>query len=144
MCLNGFMNGCKFMCSPVIDQGTALFAQRFMGGECIVPEAHAARIVKVLDSARDVSERKIIEGVYGIDMSACKVIITELKIPIDAASFTPQPDWVFPVAPGKSAWIGFLIDDNDEPGSDIQHFMFWPATYGTFQPKEDSALAIFD
>ena len=107
-------------------------------------EDHAPRIVKVLDSARDVSERKIIEGVYGIDMSACKVIVTELKIPIDAASFTPKPDWVFPVAPGKSTWIGFLIDDNDEPGSDVQHYMFWPATYGTFQPKEDSALAIFD
>ena len=31
MCLNGFMDGCKFMCSPVTDLGTAVFAQRFMG-----------------------------------------------------------------------------------------------------------------
>ena len=45
---------------------------------------------------------------------------------------------------GKTFWLGFMIDDNDEPGADVQHYLFWPATYGTFQPKEDSAVGVLE
>jgi hypothetical protein len=38
-------------------------------------------------------------------------------------------------------WLGFLIDDNDQPGTDVQYFLLWPATYGTFSEKESGAIA---
>lgn len=46
-------------------------------------------------------------------------------------------------APGNAFWLGFMIDDKPGPGSDIQNLMVWPATYGTFNPMDDGALAVF-
>jgi hypothetical protein len=144
MCLNGFMDGVKIMVSPTTDKGIAMVAQKFLAKTDLISEQHAPRSVKVLDNAKDVPEREMIEGVYGIDMSACKVIVTEFKLPIDKESFATNPAAVFPTTPGSSFWLGFMIDDNDEPGADIQHYMFWPATYSTFQPKEDGAQAVLE
>jgi hypothetical protein len=37
-----------------------------------------------------------------------------------------------------------MIDDNDVPGTDVQDVLVWPSSYGTFQPKEDGAIAVFE
>ena len=37
-----------------------------------------------------------------------------------------------------------MIDDNDVPGTDVQKLIVWPASYGTFSPKETGALATFE
>ena len=35
-------------------------------------------------------------------------------------------------------------NDNDTPGTDIQHFIAWPATFGVFNPPESGARAVFE
>ena len=49
-----------------------------------------------------------------------------------------------PRASGSGMWIGFMIDDNDVPGSDNQKMLVWPATYNTFGVKERGAYAVFE
>jgi hypothetical protein len=41
-------------------------------------------------------------------------------------------------------WIGFMLDDNDTPGSDVQDLLVYPATYSTFALKELGCLATFE
>jgi hypothetical protein len=98
-------------------------------------------MVKVLDNARDVEERQLIESIYGEDMSDCKVIVYEFKLPINKETYKGGEDRLFSLEPGKSFWLGFMIDDNNQPGADIQNFLLWPVTYGTFSPKEVGAIA---
>jgi hypothetical protein len=79
-----------------------------------------------------------------VDLSACKVIVTEFKLPIDKVTYRGSEASVFPVRSGASFSLGFLICDNDVPGTDVQDLLVWPASYGTFQPKEDGALGVFE
>ncbi len=146
MCINGFGQGFKFDVTRTTDHGDILYRERFFETKLaqLLPADHAPRVIKVLDDARDVPERKLIESVYGEDLSDCKVTISEFKLPIDEETYAGSTKSLFPVAPGKSFWLGFMIDDNDEPGTDVQRLMVWPATYGTFSPAEDGALATFD
>ena len=142
MALNGFIEGFKFNITKTTDEGDIIQRQSWYGTpETRLPAADAPRIVKVLDNARDVEERKMIESIYGEDMSDCKVIIYEFKLPINKTTYAHGEDRIFPLAPGKTFWIGFMIDDNDQPGSDVQNLLVWPVTYGTFSPKEVGAIA---
>jgi hypothetical protein len=86
----------------------------------------------------------LIESIYGEDMSACKVIVSEFKLPIDKTTYEAAEESIFPVRSGSGFWIGFMIDDNDVPGSDVQKMLVWPATYNTFGVKEDGAYAVFE
>jgi hypothetical protein len=144
--LNGFADGFQWSVSNFTDAGPAMVRRRFFFGklEDRTPAKHAPRVVKVLDNARAVSERSLIETAYGVDLSDCKVIVTEFKLPIDKVSYKGSEQSLFAVRPGASFWLGFMIDDNDVPGADVQDFMVWPASYGTFGPKEDGALAVFE
>ena len=36
------------------------------------------------------------------------------------------------------------IDDNDVPGTDLQRTEVWPASFGTFSPKEDGAWVVLE
>jgi hypothetical protein len=45
---------------------------------------------------------------------------------------------------GETVWVGMMINDNDVPGSDETDRITFPATYGTFSPKEAGALATFE
>ena len=45
---------------------------------------------------------------------------------------------------GASSGLGFLINDNDDPGTDVQNYLVWPATYGNFNPVEDAAIAVLE
>jgi len=87
----------------------------------------------------------LIENIYGEDLSGCQVIVYEAKLPITAeGAYKGDPNAVFGLEPGKRFWIGVMIDDNDDPGTDQQNFLLWPATYGTFNPKEDGAIAVVE
>jgi hypothetical protein len=50
----------------------------------------------------------------------------------------------FELKPGQEFWLGFLINDNDQPGTDVQYFLYWPVTYGTFSAKDTGAIAVFE
>ncbi len=145
MCINGFGAGFKFDITRTTDKGDIIIRQRFFGGklDSLLAADHAPRVIQVLDDATAVPERELIESIYGEDLSRCKVIVTEFKLPIDDVTYAGAKDAKFAVAPGKTFWLGFMIDDNDEPGSDVQRLMVWPATYGTFNPPEDGAVATF-
>ncbi len=144
MCLNGFGPGFKFDISKTTDAGDMIIRQRFFYGklERLLAADHAPRVIKILDSAADVSERAMIESVYGVDLAKDKVIVTEFKLPMDAVTYEGAEKDAPPMTPGSSFWLGFMIDDNNQPGADLQNLMVWPATYGTFNPPEDGAKAV--
>jgi hypothetical protein len=149
ICLNGFMPGFKFDVSMLTDTGPTVWRNRFYYANLglALPESHAPRVIKVLDNARAVEERKLIEDVYGVDLSANRVIVTEFKLPIDATTYRDSPDALKAITPWRSGmefWLGFLINDNDEPGTDQQNYLVWPATYGNFNPVEDGARAVLE
>ena len=98
-------------------------------------------VVKVVDNTEEVSERQLIESIFGVNMRDCKVHLYETGIPMDAKTYAGRPSAKFDLKSGQKFWLGFLIDDNDQPGTDVQYFLYWPATYGTFNPKETGAIA---
>lgn len=146
MNLNGFADGFKFDFTKTLDHGNLLIRQRFFfqNLEKIIPDDVAPLSITTLDNAKDVPERKLIESVYGVDMSDCKVIVSELKLPIDSRTYEGDPKALFPMQPGQTFRLGFMIDSNDHPGADGQNFIVWPATYGTFNPKEVMATAVLE
>ena len=149
MCLNGFLTGFKFDATVTTDVGPLLLRDRFFFAKLrlAIPADHAPRAVRVLDDARDVPERDLIEGVYGLDMSRSRVIVLEFKLPIDAGTYKDSPKElaeILPWGPGRQFWIGFLINDNDVPGTMAQHFLLWPPTYNNFVSKEEGARAVLE
>lgn len=147
MGLNSFMQGFKYNIAITTDHGPTVFRNRFVVGalDRIYSNEEVPRSIKVLDNAQAVAERQFIEAIYGVDLSQSKVIVTEFKLPLTAeVGLAGDPGTIPAVAPGKSFWIGFFINDNDMPGGDVQKFLAWPATYGTFNVKEAGALATFE
>ena len=144
MCINGFGPGFKFDISKTTDAGDMIIRERFYFTKLakLLPADHAPRVIKILDSAKDVSERAMIESVYGVDLSSDKVIVTEFRLPMDAKTYEGAEQDTPKMTPGSSFWLGFMIDDNNQPGADLQNIMVWPATYGTFNPAEDGARAV--
>jgi hypothetical protein len=104
--------------------------------------SHAPRVVKVLPSAEAVTERAALEQLYGTDLSKAKVVVTEFKLPIDKQTYAGSENDIVELGPGKSFWIGFFIDDNDLPYTDVQQLISWPATFGVFSAKEEGAVAV--
>ena len=95
-----------------------------------MPADLVPRSMKVLDDARDVPERELIEGVYGVDMSDCRVIVDRVQAADRRRDLQGLPQGVegaHPLGPGPEFWLGFLINDNDDPGTDVQDFLVWPA-----------------
>ncbi len=144
--INGFFDGFQWSVSNYTDAAPGMVRRRFFFGklEDRTPAEHAPRSVRVLDKAQSVDERKLIEAVYGVDMSDCKVIVTEFKLPIDKITYRGSEESLFSVRRGATFWLGLMLCDNDVPGTDVQDYLVWPSSYGTFQPKEDGALAVFE
>ncbi len=146
MAINGFGPGFKFDIARTSDAGDIIIRQRFAAGnlEKLLDKQKAPRCIVLRDSAADISERGLIEAIYGIDMSDCRVMITEFMLPMDADTYSGTEKDMVEVAPGKTFRLGFMVDDNHTYGADLQDFMVWPATYATFNPPEDGALAVFE
>ena len=71
----------------------------------------------------------------------------EFKLPIDAVTYKDSLAELKPLTPwgpGREFWLGFLINDNDEPGTDVQEYLVWPPTYNNFGPVSDGARAILE
>jgi hypothetical protein len=145
MAINSYMSGYKFNVTRTQEHGETIFRDRFgkAAADRVLDPKLAPRSIRVLDNAHDIEERKLIEGIYGTDLSNAKVIVTEWKLPLEYA-FATDPTSGPKGNSGESFWLGFTIDDNDVPGSDIQKLIFWPATYGTFEVKERGALATLE
>jgi hypothetical protein len=136
--------GFQYICYKDAEGKDHVWRNRFfMGGsQKTIDPQHAPRIVKVLPDAELVTERKLLEDLYGVDLSTSSVVVTEFKLPIDKVTFSGAEQDIFPLGPGKSFWIGFFIDDNDTPYTDVQRFIQWPTTFGMFNPPDDGARVI--
>lgn len=146
MMINGFFDGFQFSVSNFRDSGDSIWRRRFYFGNLakVLPSDHCPAKVTVYDSPQDIPERAMIEENYGVDLSKNKVLVMEYKLPIDDITYVGDTKALFPVASGKTVWIGFMIDDNDIPGTDGQRLMIWPANYSTFAGKEVSAFCTFE
>jgi len=63
----------------------------------------------------------------GVDLSVCKVPVTEFKLPLDRVTYRRAAESLFAVRPGASFWLGIQIGDNDVPGADIEDVL--PTSY---------------
>ncbi len=79
-----------------------------------------------------------------MDLSKSPGYIMEFKLPLDENTYKGDEKIVPTVAPGKWFWLGFMLNDNDTPGTDVQNFIAWPGTFGMFNPAESGARAIFE
>jgi hypothetical protein len=140
--VGGFMGGYKFAITRTTDKGEVIFREQFlMKKDLLLDPARAPRVVKVLENAREVEERKLLEDSYGVDLAECKVIVTEFMIPMGYAW-----DGKAPVAmkSGTGFWLGWFIDDNDVPGLDAQRAYPWPATFAAFGNADQGAWATLE
>ncbi len=95
-------------------------------------------------AGKDVPDRALLERITGEDLSACEVQVFTFRVTLDDALFLKRPEAKPEVASGKTMRIGLMVDDNDQHGTDLQHTLSWPATYGTFVSPEFSALGTFE
>jgi len=159
MMINGFVKpGFQFIAGKFGPGGTdAVWRRRFHGELSKLPPDVVPRVVRVLDNALAVPERKMIEDATGEDMSQAKVIVMEFKLPITkTGAFAGEGEGdLFPVEAGKGFWLGFNVNDNDTPAMNdndssgtgmggVQKSIGWPASFGTFRPKEDGVWAVFE
>jgi hypothetical protein len=149
MCLNGFLTGFKFDATVTTDGGPRILRNRFYFNKLawVMPSDHVPRSMKVLENAKDVPERELIESVYGVDLSRSPVMAIEFKLPIDAVTYKESEKElgdISPLKPGREFWIGILINDNDVPGTAVQNCLLWPSTYNNFVSKEEGARVILE
>jgi hypothetical protein len=140
--VGGFMGGYKFAITRTTDKGDVVFREQFlMKKDLLLDSVRAPRVIKVLENAKDVEERKLIEDSYGVDLSGSKVIVTEFMIPMSYAW-----DGKAPVAmkSGTGFWMGWYIDDNDTPGLDEQRAYPWPVTFAAFGNADQGAWATLE
>jgi hypothetical protein len=145
LCINSFLHGFKFNVTRTQEHGDTVFRDRFyvQNFNKVYTAEEVPRSIRVLDSAADVEERTLIESIYGVDLTKSKVIVTEFKLPM-AQAFAGDLKAGPSGKSGDKMWIGFMLDDNDAPGSDVQDLLVYPATYGTFALKERGCLATFE
>ena len=145
MAINGFMEGFKFNVSTTTDGGPTVFRNRFVvnGMNRVYTESEVPRSIRFLADSREIEERKFIEGLSGIDLAGSPAIVTEFRLPLTAdVALAGDPRQIEKVGPGSEFFIGFMINDNDIKGGDIQEWMVWPSTYGTFNLKTAGAKAV--
>ncbi|MGA2618114.1 MAG: right-handed parallel beta-helix repeat-containing protein [Thermoguttaceae bacterium] len=145
-CINGFLSGFGFSVAQTTDKGAMFLRNRFFFQkmDLDLDPAKAPRVIRKFDSARDIPERQYIESIYGVDLSQSPGYVIEFKLPLDESTYQGDEKIVPPVQSGKWFWLGFMLNDNDTPGTDVQNFIAWPATFNVFNPPEAGARAFFE
>ena len=139
-----FWSGWKYNVTRMADGSDMILRDRFFGESRQLSPEEAPRIIKILDNATDVPERRLIEAVTGADMRNCKVMIIEFKLGKEALAGLPA-DRAVVFEPGKTFLFGVMVNDNDLPGSDIMGAMVgWPVMYGAFSRDPDLATAVIE
>ena len=145
MAINGvWPNGMQYVAAKMADGKDVVWRNRFFSkvDQVYFPSSHAPCIVKVLDDAKGVPEREVLEHLYGEDLSKAKVIVTEFKIPMDKVTYAQAEADVPQLGPGKTFYVNFFVDDNDKAYNDVQQtVLIWPTGSSMFGAKEEVALA---
>ena len=137
LCVNGACAGFRFDVTQT--RGDPPFVRRQRLGadlSATLDARHAPCTIRVLDNATDVAERKVFEAVYGVDMSKCKVIVYEFKLPMDEVTYAGAVKDLVPLKPGATFWLGVAIDDADVPAADDAVQLVAPATCTCVLAKE--------
>ncbi|MCL2701421.1 MAG: right-handed parallel beta-helix repeat-containing protein [Phycisphaerae bacterium] len=143
MCINGFYSGWKYNVTRLNGEDV-VYRDRFMESRSdFLTTTQCPRKITLLDNARDVEERKMLEAARGLDMSGCKVMLIEFTLTPDAIRDMNGQQMEF--GGGKSFRVGFMINDGDVPGADLMNIITWPVMYGTFSFVEEGfATATFE
>ena len=145
MAINSCLKGLKFNFSLTSDAGPVIYADGGQPYKCnVLPPDHAPRVIKVLHNAESVTERQLLESIAGVDMRDCKVELFEARVPIDEKTYAGREDALWELKPGAEFRIGFIIDDNDQPGADTFRFIQWPLGFGYYMPAENGARAVLE
>jgi hypothetical protein len=141
--INTFWSGWKYNVTRLANKEDIVLRDRFMGAGKLLSAQDCQRAIRVLDSADDVPERRLLEAFSGADMSKCKVMAIEFRLGKEALADLPADRQVH-FASGKGFLFGITVNENDVPGSDSFAPIAWPATYGTFSRDNDLATATFE
>ena len=145
--INGFMEGFKFNVARTTDHGPTIFRNRFampQFDKLLSPDS-APRSITVHPDSQAIEERHLLETLYGIDLSTSPAIVTEFRLPLTAAvALDGDPSQIPSIKLGSQFYLGVMINDNDIVGGDVQKYLVWPATYGTFGVKTQGALATLE
>jgi len=137
MSLNSFLAGFKLNVTRTREHGETVLRERFALPKFtrVFSPEEMPRSIKVQQNAKDLPERKFIEDLYGVDLASAKAVITEFRVPLKLL-FEDDPQAQVTGISGDAIWLGFMVNDNDMPGSDTQDLIVYPATYNTFATKE--------
>jgi len=145
-CINGFLGGFGFSLAQTVDKGQFFLRNRFFFQkmDLELDPAKAPRVIKKFENAKDIPERQYIESIYGVALAQSSGYVVEFKLPLDENTYKGDEKIIPQVESGKWFWLGFMLNDNDTPGTDVQNFIAWPGTFGMFNPPEAGAKAIFE
>jgi len=139
-----YWSGWKYNVTRLVDKGDVILRDRFFGESRLLTPEEAPRKLTLLDSATDVPERRLLEAATGVDLSQSKVLVIEFTLGKAALADLPA-DRMVNFEPGKTFLLGVMVNDNDQPGSDIMGAMSgWPTLYGAFSRDADMATAIME
>jgi hypothetical protein len=145
-CINGFLPGFGFSIAKTLDKGTFFFRNRFFfqNMNLYLDADHAPRLITLIPAGTDIPERAYLESIYGIDLSKTPAYMYEFRLPLDETTYQGDVKIIPEVQSGKGFWFGFMLNDNDDPGTDIQYGVVWPGTFGMFAQPEAGARAVFE
>ena len=148
MTFNGFLGGFAFNGATLADGTQYLFRNRFFDKNMnlVLDPELAPRKFVILDNAKDVTERKYIESIYGEDLSECYVRLYEFALPINEKTYAGDLKALerMKLQSGMKFWIGFMLNDVDTIGVDEQPLAVWPSTYGMFATEDKGATAVLE
>ena len=138
-----FWSGWKYNVTRLDWKNDIILRDRFFGESRLLTPEEAPRVIKVLDNAADVPERKLLEAATGADMSKCKVMVIEMKLGQPALAGLPA-DRAVSFQSGKTFLLGICINDNDVVGGDLFAPIGWPTGYGAFSRDDGLATAVME
>jgi len=142
MCINVFYNGWKYNVTRMNGEDVVYRDRFFESRSGFLTAEQSPRKITLLDNAKDVEERKMLEAARGVDMSGCKVMVIEFTLTPEAIADMNGAKMEF--GSGKSFLVGFMVNDGDIPGADLMNIITWPVMYGTFSREEGFATATFE
>jgi len=138
-----FWSGWKYNVTRLDWKNDIILRDRFFGESRLLTPEEAPRVIKILDNATDVPERKLLEAATGADMRQCKVMVIEMKLGKAALAGLPA-DRAVTFQSGKTFLLGICINDNDVVGGDLFAPVGWPTGYGAFSRDDGLATAVVE
>jgi len=142
--INSYITGIKLNITKTTDKGDIILRDGWSTGSFELDAISAPRLITVLQNGLEVSERKLLEDIYGVNLQNTRVIITEFKIPLTNDVFKGHEDELPIVKSGETFRLGVALSDNDIPGTDAKKMIVMPFFYNDTAHKDAGAIAVFE